>query len=113
MSTIVSPVSEVAALLRAAGSAHHKAFLAMNGEDPEWPRWYAEYLESPLTQRGLRLPADRLAVELAGLDAEYRAESSAVAWPEYYAERLVGRCQGRQGFTLDSRSPESLRQPGR
>jgi len=35
-------------LLRDAGSTHHKAFAATNGDNPEWPIWYAEFLQPKL-----------------------------------------------------------------
>ena len=36
-------------LLEAAGPAHHQAFIATDGEDPEWPLWYAEYLQEGMS----------------------------------------------------------------
>ena len=32
------------------GHAHHAAFAATDGADPEWPIWYAEHLQAPLTK---------------------------------------------------------------
>ena len=33
----------IAKLLRETGHAHHEAFAATDGADPDWPIWYAEY----------------------------------------------------------------------
>ena len=33
-------------LLRETGHAHHAAFAATDGADPDWSIWYAEYLQS-------------------------------------------------------------------
>jgi len=33
-------------LFRHAGSAHHQAFLATNGDDPDWPAFYANFFLS-------------------------------------------------------------------
>ena len=33
--------AHLAKLLREVADAHHDAFAATGGEDPEWPRWYA------------------------------------------------------------------------
>ena len=35
---------ELTNLLNETAEAHHKAFAATDGEDPEWPIWYADYL---------------------------------------------------------------------
>jgi hypothetical protein len=35
---------ELAALFREVGAAHHRAFATTNGDDPDWPTWYAEHL---------------------------------------------------------------------
>lgn len=91
MSSYPPSVSSVAALLREAGRAHHEAFAAVNGADPEWPAWYAEYLAVRLPPAGLDLAVSRLASELARLGAEHRAAPNAPPWPEYYAARLVER----------------------
>src|SRR5437867_6375182 len=44
------PIEQLAALFREAGAAHHKAFAATDGEDPDWPSWYARYLAPRLQQ---------------------------------------------------------------
>jgi hypothetical protein len=35
---------ELANLLNETAEAHPKAFAATNGEDAEWPIWYADYI---------------------------------------------------------------------
>ena len=41
---MTEPRTRIAELFRAAGQAHERAFAATNGEDPEWPVWYARHL---------------------------------------------------------------------
>ena len=41
--------AELESLLIETGKAHHTAFQETNGEDPEWPLWYAEYLHKRLS----------------------------------------------------------------
>ncbi|MEM6634472.1 MAG: hypothetical protein AAF667_01150 [Pseudomonadota bacterium] len=41
--------NELADLLREAGSAHHQAFLAVDGADPDWALWYADYLHPKIS----------------------------------------------------------------
>ena len=38
-------------LFREAGRAHHEAFAASDGDDPDWAIWYADYLQGPFAQR--------------------------------------------------------------
>ncbi len=85
-------VENIAALLREAGNAHHRAFAATNGEDPHWPRWYAEYLQPKLV--GV-LPAPLTVAELAAwlqqLEDERGRLDFRADWPTFYARRLAGR----------------------
>ena len=37
-------------LFRETGPAHHRAYLAAHGADPDWPLWYAEYTQQRLNQ---------------------------------------------------------------
>jgi len=82
----------LARLFRAAGAAHHQAFAATNGDDPEWPAWYAGYLATPMRELLGDAPAlDALAGQLRALDAEYRARTPQLPWPEYYAQWFLSR----------------------
>lgn len=82
------PKTRLADLLQAAGTAHHHAFAATNGDDPEWPAWYAHWL---LPQLGglLSIGELELAAVLTALDHEHRARKESRPWPEFYAERLL------------------------
>ena len=107
--TQISTCDRIAALLREAGAAHHRAFAATNGDDPAWPRWYAEFLVTPLGELvGRSLAVDVLAMDLASLDTAHRATAARSDWPTYYAERLFahygsaaappsGRTEGERG----------------
>ena len=86
------PRDTLAALLREAGRAHHIAFAHVNGEDAEWPSWYAAWLLPRLTPLLGRVPGvDALAAELHALEEERRALEPAPDWPGFYAERLLAR----------------------
>jgi hypothetical protein len=43
-------IDELANLLNETAEAHHKAFAATEGEDPDWPIWYADYLLEKIRQ---------------------------------------------------------------
>ena len=85
----------IATLLREAGAAHHHAFAHTNGEDPDWPRWYAEYLATPLARLlDKPLTPAALAADLAAVDAEHRAAAGRPEWPLYYADWLLAHYRG-------------------
>ena len=90
-----STEQQLAALFREAGSAHHGAFAATNGEDPDWPRWYAEYL-APRLQRvvGRAIDVASLAADLRAVDVEQRRAAGGESWSEYYASWFVQRLSG-------------------
>jgi hypothetical protein len=78
---------KVVELFRQSGAAHSQAFQAVNGEDPEWPMWYAEYLHAGLQlELGVEFTRSELIYLLVRADKEYRQNSPAVEWPEYYAD---------------------------
>jgi glutaredoxin len=87
-------VERLAALFKQTGEAHHEAYLQTDGEDPEWPLWYAEFLQGRLTPfLAAPLTRSRLVFCLIGADDEHRATESQTPWPEYYARRFL-ECLG-------------------
>lgn len=86
------PRIALATLFREAGQAHHEAFAATNGEDPDWPEWYARYLTPAVAEIvGRALPSETLASELRAVDAEMRAKAAAADWTLYYADWFLSR----------------------
>ena len=78
----------LAELLLEAGKAHHQAFLDKNGDDPEWPLWYAEYLKEKLPAiLGTQMTRSRIVYELIRLDEE--GLPTAMDWTQVYAGKLV------------------------
>ena len=45
-----SPDPGLIELINRSGPAHHQAFLEVDGWDPEWPIWYAEYFWAPIQE---------------------------------------------------------------
>ena len=87
-------VERLAALFKQTGEAHHEAFLDTDGADPEWPLWYAEYLQHRLTPfLAVPLSRSRLVFCLIETDDEQRATEPDAPWPEYYARRVL-ECLG-------------------
>jgi hypothetical protein len=86
------PRRAIAELLRETGHAHHQAFIHVNGEDPEWPAWYASYLVGRLGAL-LRTPLEEsaLAAQLAEVEEERAAKAPGADWPAYYADWFLRR----------------------
>ena len=74
------------------GIAHHEAFLDTDGEDSEWPLWYAQYLQGPLTD-ALQTPFTKSQLVYCVMDAdfEHQARAPKSNWKEFYAEQFVER----------------------
>lgn len=90
----MSDTAQLAQLLRDAAQAHHEAFAALNGDDPEWPAWYARWV-LPRLEGMLAVGERDLGAALAGLDREQRERAPGRPWAEYYAQRLVERYSSR------------------
>ena len=76
----------IAGLFRATAEAHHEAFVETDGDDPEWPLWYADHVRESLNAA---LDRDYTTSELVHLlvSAEKaRSAGGAEHWPMYYAE---------------------------
>jgi hypothetical protein len=86
------PVDGVAALLHEAGETHHIVYRIVDGEDPDWASWYADWLlrHSELPQiLGTTPIRSELVWLLVNLDKDYTAASPGASWPTWYAERIV------------------------
>ena len=80
----------IADLLSQTGSAHHQAFIEVDGDDPEWPLWYAERLQETLNGLlGSQMTCSEIVYHLVHLDREYMACRPENPWPQHYAEYFV------------------------
>ena len=80
-------------LFRETGSAHHAAFAATDGDDPEWPIWYAGHLQEPIS-RFLQVPLTRSELVYCLMNAENEriARAPDSDWPEFYAGQFIEHC---------------------
>jgi hypothetical protein len=89
--------TRIAALLHEAGETHHTVYRIVDGDDPDWASWYADWLTrlSELPQILERTPVrSELTWLLVSLDREYAAAKAETPWPHYYAERIVKHFSG-------------------
>jgi hypothetical protein len=91
-STKLPDLQPLVDLLRAAGQAHHQAYLAVDGEDPEWPSWYAGFLLEPMQALGLEMTSlAELSEALLNVQAAYAEQAPEIDWPTFYAQDLLQR----------------------
>jgi hypothetical protein len=84
--------TRVAALLHEAGETHHLVYRIVDGDDPDWASWYADWLLnlSELPQILAAKPVrSELVWLLVTLDKEYTKANPDTPWPQWYAERLT------------------------
>jgi len=80
-------------LLSQVGSAHHRAFAATDGEDPDWPAWYAAWLLERLPEPAPEVDETELAALLATAAETHKTSASTEDWPGFYARFITERLQ--------------------
>ena len=79
-------------LFRKTGSEHHKAFIKTNGEDPDWPLWYADYLKEKLEKLlNAKFTKSELVYLLVTAEKERALMAPGADWPRYYANFFIDR----------------------
>ncbi len=84
----------IADLLHEAAETHHTVYRIVDGDDPDWASWYADWLldlsELPELLGG-RPVRSHLVHALVQLDREYTDAGSEERWEDWYAARLGER----------------------
>ena len=81
--------TELAELFVETGQRHHAAFIDSDGVDPEWPMFYAAYVQTRLWDRlGVLLTRSELVHVLVAADVALSAGTATGEWSAVYAERL-------------------------
>ena len=89
--------TRIAALLHEAGETHHTVYRIVDGDDPDWASWYADWLTrlSELPQILDTTPVrSELTWLLVSLDRDYAAAKPEAPWPQWYAQRIVEHFSG-------------------
>ena len=80
-------------LFREAGQAHQAAIAATGSDDPDWPIWYADYLQEPFAEQlDMKFDKSQLIYCLMNADFEHQARSPESDWSEFFADQLLERC---------------------
>ena len=92
----------VADLLKQTGHAHHEAFLATDGADPDWPIWYADFARDKLAESfGMEFTKSQLIYCLMNAEIEHQARAPDSPWPQFYADELLTRCMRSESAAED------------
>ena len=81
----------IADLLHEAAETHHVVYRIVDGDDPDWASWYADWLldHSELPEiLGSRPVRSHLVHDLVDLDRKYASEPQGERWEDWYG-RLV------------------------
>jgi hypothetical protein len=82
----------IAYLFQSIAQAHHRAFAATKGKDPDWPGWYARELAEPLSSLlGSTVEPGYLTTALRKLDQNWCQRTPSAGWSLYYADWFVAR----------------------
>lgn len=85
-------IESLTSLFEAVGLAHHRAFEAVGGLDPDWPLWYADFLLGDIqTILGSGLSRSRLVHCLQAAADEHQARAPQTPWPAFYAAFFAER----------------------
>jgi hypothetical protein len=83
---------QISELLHEAAETHHVVYRIVDGEDPDWASWYADWLldHSELPEvLGHRPVRSDLVHDLVDLDREYTSTDRGERWEDWYAERIL------------------------
>jgi hypothetical protein len=85
-------ITAIADLLHEAGETHHRVYRIVDGDDPDWASWYADWLInlSELPDLIGRKPVrSELVYLLVLLDKEHTERQISQPWEQYYGSRIA------------------------
>ena len=93
--------SALEALLDQTAKAHHQAFIATDGKDPDWALWYADHLADEIGRLLDRtFTRSELTVTLADAANEHEARGAEQPWASFYADFFCERYDCEQSEAL-------------
>jgi len=82
--------AKLSELFRHAARAHHEAFAATGGKDPEWPLWFTNYLMEPLGRAlDTTFTRSHLIYCLMNADFDHQALEPDTDWVDFYASEFI------------------------
>ena len=97
--------SQLSVLFTQSARAHHEAFVATDGDDDDWPIWYAEFLQKPLSEiLDTQFTKSNLIYCLMNADFEFTAREIDTQWQKYYSKHFIDHYAPSDTPTKDSLS---------
>ncbi len=93
----MAEVAKLSELLHEAAETHHVVYRIVDGDDPDWASWYADWLLelSELPELlGTTPVRSHLVHALVQLDRDYASEPQTERWEDVYARRLTDQFGG-------------------
>ena len=83
-------VEQITKLLHEAGETHHRVYRIVDGDDPDWASWYADWLLD-LSELPDILGSKPVRSELVWLLVQCGKDynDDGITWQEFYAKRIV------------------------
>ena len=95
--------NQLTTLFTETAKAHHDAFLTSDGKDPEWPLWYADYLQEPISEiLQNKFLKSNLIYCMMNADYEFTARKMDVPWQKFYADHFIEHFAETETPTEDS-----------
>ena len=93
---MATDADRIAALLKEAGETHHQVYRIVEGQDPDWASWYADWLirlsELPAILNTTPVRSE-LIYMLVRLDRDYNDIKPDQPWERFYAGKLLEHFQ--------------------
>jgi len=81
---------QLSAIFTEVEMAHHKAINGADNNDPEWPIWYADYLQEPLSEVfHNRFLKSSLIYCLMNANLEHISEAADIPWQQFYSRHFI------------------------
>lgn len=85
-----SKLDRLVGLIKSTAKAHHLAFEDVNGEDADWPQWYAASMHADFERLiGRKVGVDGVADLLERFDELHAEEAPDEPWSHFYARKLL------------------------
>ena len=86
--------NRLAELLKRTGDAHHTAYAATDGADPEWASWYSGHLQTLLGDGlGRSITRSEIVYLLCKAQKDQDSSGSTEPWTNYYANLMLAETQ--------------------
>ena len=86
--------NRLADLLKRTGDAHHAAYAATDGTDPEWASWYSGHLQTLLGDGlGRSITRSEIVYLLCKAQKDQDSSGSTESWTNYYANLMLAETQ--------------------